>query len=253
MESHFPLARGVSPCINLTQFGKLEFGIRNKYSFCPSFTSHPCTISSLSRNHGLRIPVQEVPLVIRAVEDDMRKVVFLLVGFFFLSLFSFPQAQQPRLSHGFPHWQPVSLAHLYWHFLAYQNHLDTEAAAKVTQGQDGSGLRNHLQVRMGFSDADYAPIRISSARLAAELTPLNAQAAEIRSAGPSSANSAQMQALTVQREAAINAEISYLKQTLSPAKIMAFEAFITQLFSPANGVFHAPPSTGQTAPAAVQQ
>jgi hypothetical protein len=213
-----PPARVVAPHKLLARIQKLEFGIRNKQSFCPSFISQPCIIFALSSKYGLRIPVQEVPLVIRAVEDDMRKVAFLLVGFFFLSLFSFPQGQQPRLSHGLPNRQPVSLAHLYLHFLVYQNHLDTEAAAKVAQGQDGSGLRNHLQARMGFADADYAPIRTASVRLTAEMMALNAQAAAIRSAGLSSATSAQMQALTVQREAKINAEISYLSRHCRPLR-----------------------------------
>jgi hypothetical protein len=59
--------------------------------------------------------------------------------------------------------------------------------------------------------------------------------------------------LTVQREANINTEVTYLKQTLPPAKVKAFEAFLTQFFSPANASPRPPVAAGQQAPAGVQQ
>ena len=149
--------------------------------------------------------------------------------------------------------QPVSLPHLYWHFLVYQNHLDTVAAAQSAQGQDGSWLSGDLQRRMGFSDADFAPIRASSVRLSSELQALAAQATAIQTAGASSSNSAQLKALATQREADINAEISYLKQNVSPDKIKAFEAFLTQMFSPNNAIPRPSIPVGQQAPAAVQK
>jgi len=148
--------------------------------------------------------------------------------------------------------QPVSLPHLYWHFLVYQNHLDTVAAAQSAQGQDGSWLSGDLQRRMGFSDADFAPIRASSVRLSSELQALAAQATAIQTAGASSSNSAQLKALATQREADINAEIASLKQALSPAKITAFETFITQFFAPKTLTYQITPASGQAAPAAVQ-
>jgi hypothetical protein len=148
--------------------------------------------------------------------------------------------------------RPVSLAHLYWHFLVYQNFIDTNAAALDAQGKDGSPLRNHLQARMGFSDADFAPIRASSVRLSSELKALDAQAAAIRATGTSPSNTAQLKALVAQREAYINAEISSLKQALPPNRITAFETFITQFFAPKNVTFKPVVSSGQPAPSAVQ-
>ena len=148
--------------------------------------------------------------------------------------------------------RPLPLAHLYWHFLVYQNHLDTVAAAQSAQGQDGSWLSGDLQRRMGFSDADFAPIRASSVRLSSELQALAAQATAIQTAGASSSNSAQLKALATQREADINAEIASLKQALSPAKITAFETFITQFFAPKTLTYQITPASGQAAPAAVQ-
>jgi len=147
----------------------------------------------------------------------------------------------------------ASLAHLYWHFLAYQNHLDTTAESLGAQGKDSSLMHNHLQKKLGFSDSDYAPIRISSVRLTAKVKDLDTQAATIRTAGASSSNHDQLRVLTVQREEDINSEIAYLKQNLSPDKIKAFEAFLTQFFSPNNAVPRPSTPAGQQAPAAVQK
>jgi hypothetical protein len=100
----------------------------------------------------------------------------------------------------------------------------------------------------------YAPVRTSSGRLTGEVKGLDAQAIAIRTAGASSSNQGQLKALTAQREADIAAEIFYLRQTLPPAKIKIFEAFLTQFFSPANGSLRPPTSTaGSSAPGAVQQ
>ncbi len=162
-------------------------------------------------------------------------------------------AQQPQPSSKTTQIRPVSQAHLYWHFLVYQNHLDTKAAEQDSQGKDGGGLRNLLQKEAGLSDADYAPSRISSVRLAAEVKDLDAQAIAIRKIGVPLSNRDHLHALTLQREADITAEISYLKQNLPPDKIRAFEAFLTRFFSPANAVPRPPSSAGPQAPAAVQQ
>ena len=162
------------------------------------------------------------------------------------------QAPPPQAA-GMASLQPVSLTHLYWHFLIYQNHLDSVAATMSSQGQDGSELGNDLQRRMGFSDADFAPIRASGVRLSSEIQALDAQAAAIRANGVSPSNTAQLQALTAQREADINAEITSLKQALSPDKITAFETFITQFFAPKPLTVQFPATSGQAAPPAVQQ
>jgi hypothetical protein len=157
--------------------------------------------------------------------------------------------QQP--SSGSP--QSVSLAHLYWYFLSYQNHLDTVATAKEAQGQDGTVLHNIMQARLGFSDADFAYIRTSSVRLTAQVQTLNAQATAIQVAGTSPTSQTQLSGLAAQREANISAEISYLKQSLSPDKIATLEAFLDQLFSQNNPAAQANSDAGQSSPAAVQQ
>jgi hypothetical protein len=145
--------------------------------------------------------------------------------------------------------RPVSLAHLYWHFLVYQNHLDAMAADEEAHGKNGTWMRSHLQTRLGLSDAEFAHVRISSARLTAKVKDLDAQAAAIRAGGLTSTSYDQLKALTDQREAAIHAEIVFLKQTLSPAQIAALESFLTQFFSPKYASLQ---TSSQPAPAAVQ-
>jgi hypothetical protein len=148
----------------------------------------------------------------------------------------------------------LSLPHLYWHFLVLQHYLDTKAVAQEVEGKDGGSLRKRLQTSLGWSDADYAPIRTSSMRLTSEVTSLDQQALAIRAAGTSASSHDQLKALTAQREADINAEISYLAQTLPSDKKKTFEAFLTRFLSPANaspGPPSSPPS-GHSAPAGVQ-
>ncbi len=148
--------------------------------------------------------------------------------------------------------RPVSLEHLYWHFLTLQNFLDTKAVQRESQGKDGSGLHNNLQKMLGWSDTEYAPIHTSAARLTAEVNSLNAQAATIWKANPTSSSRDQLHAVTVQREADINAEIAYLKQHLPPGKIKTFEVFLIQFFSPAHALPRGTVAAGQKAPVGVQ-
>lgn len=126
----------------------------------------------------------------------------------------------------------LSLPHLYWHFLVHVSFLDKSADEMSAQGRDGTWLRNDLQTRLQFSDADFAPIRVSSQRLASELTTLNQQINSLQSPSPSASKVAQIKALSAQRETYINAEIMVLTQTLSPQKRAALEAFMTQFFAP---------------------
>jgi hypothetical protein len=149
--------------------------------------------------------------------------------------------------------QPVSLPHVYWHFLIYQNHLDLKAKELQSHGKDGRFFRDLFQTKLAWSDADFAPIRESSVRLAAEVSRLDEQAAVIR-LGATPTSSSQLETLATQREADINAEITYLKQKLSPEKIKALEAFLVPYFAPKT--LSVPPSTnnltGQTTTKAVQ-
>lgn len=127
--------------------------------------------------------------------------------------------------------QPVPLPHLYWHFLIHQNDLDAFAAKLTAQDQNGLALRNDLQIKLRFSDADYAPIRTASQRLAAELEPIEEQLRSLRNS-PESAN--QAQALIAQRESYINNEVYNLSIELSAQNKVSLEKFMAAFFAPNN-------------------
>jgi hypothetical protein len=116
----------------------------------------------------------------------------------------------------------------------YQSHLDTKAAANAALGQDSSALRNHLQVDMGFSDAEFAPIRTSSSRLAGEMAAFDASAVGIKSKPMTAASYAQLEYLSQNREAAVSAEISSIRQALPPDRVRRLELFLTAFFAPTN-------------------
>lgn len=127
--------------------------------------------------------------------------------------------------------QPVSLPHLYWHFLIHQSELDAFAAKLTAQGQDGQALRNDLQNRLGFSDADYAPIRTASQQLTSQLQPIEAQ---LKALQGSAWNPSQVQALIAQRENYIDNEVYNLSVELPTKKKVALESFMTSFFAPKN-------------------
>lgn len=166
-------------------------------------------------------------------------------------------AQQVQSSIKTAQQQPsaLSLPQLYRHFLVYQNHLDTKAAELTAQGKDGSALHDALQKKSGLSDADYALVRTSSTRLATKLKDLDTQAATIRSSGSplSSEQLEQLRVLMDHRATAINFEVDYLKQNLSPDKVKAFEAFLIKLYSHANVSATPPFASSNSASSAVQK
>ena len=178
-------------------------------------------------------------------------VVLMICASQYSAMGQHPLTRQPGVMTGPP--KPVSLAHLYWHFLMYQNHLDTRAMEEASKGKDVSMMRGYLQKAAGLSDTDFAPIRISSARLSGEIKSLNMQALAIQMASQTPTTQSQLKALALEREADINAEVSYLKGTLPSEKTTALEAFLTKFFSPANAVARPPSTIGVQAPAAVQR
>jgi hypothetical protein len=140
--------------------------------------------------------------------------------------------------------KPLSLPHLYWHFLIHQADVDAFVAKRQATGQNSNALRNDLQSRLGFSDAEYAPIRTSSQRLASELKPISEQLRSL----PHSPNSAsQAKALIAQREAFINSEVYNLSLELSPENKAALEKFMANFFAPKPLTFKIPASAGQQA------
>jgi hypothetical protein len=139
--------------------------------------------------------------------------------------------------------KPVSVPHLYWHFLIYQHHLDQLAVEDEKQGKDGGWLRSYLQSKLSMTDEEFQPIRESADRLDSAITSLNAEASAdvsaykaARSKEGSSSWSAQqyrqkLKELTGQRDAAINKEIDTLNAALSPDAAQKLQDYIKNTFS----------------------
>lgn len=135
------------------------------------------------------------------------------------------------------------MAHLYWHFLVYQHHLDESAAEYERQKKDGQWLRSYLQKQLGFTDGEFAPVRASAERLSARISELDAKAKGIVAADrsvwthglmPASGpppSLEKLKALTAEREVAISAEIENLNQALTPQRAAALRAFLNEKFS----------------------
>lgn len=148
----------------------------------------------------------------------------------------------------------ISLPHLYWHFLVWQNVLDNRAAELSAQGKSGDMLRNDLQRRLGFSDADYAPVRTSSQRLASEMSAIDEQ---LKTFDRSSGDAGQLRTILSQRDTYISNEMYVLSHELSSQNKQALEKFMAQFFAPKTITFKTPPVSGPSpnnrAPLGVQQ
>jgi hypothetical protein len=129
--------------------------------------------------------------------------------------------------------QAVSTEHLYWHFLMHLQRLDAKAAEMTAQGKDGSGLRNDLQSRLKFSDADFALLRASAQRLSSQLTAINEKAKALTADSTAATqNRDQLRALHAERETVIHKEVLGLQQTIPLEKQASLEAFLIQFFAP---------------------
>lgn len=166
--------------------------------------------------------------------------------------------------------KPVSIPHLYWHFLAYQQHLDEAAAAREKQGKEGQPLRDSLQNELGFSSSEYAQIHTSALRLTSKLKDVNVRAKSIvdaaknaRSAGllsdsAASADQEQLKSLAAERDAAIDQEIAAINLSLSTEQQAALQSYLVKKFSPSNARFRPAGSktpistTGKSASAGVK-
>jgi len=154
-----------------------------------------------------------------------------------------PSGARPAESQGYAQPRPVSLPHLYWHFLAYQHHLDEAAAEHEKQGKNGQWLRDYLRVKLGFDEDEFAPVRISADRLTAKIQDLESKAKAIAasdrearakglvSPGAPAPGLEQLRALTAERETDISAEVDYLNQTLSKEDADSLRKFLNERFS----------------------
>lgn len=168
-----------------------------------------------------------------------RMVTALLALVLLSATWSFGQAKLSSSSTS----MPVPLPHLYWHFLVLQNHLDRVAAARARQGEDASGLRNFYQDRLGFSDAQYAPVRLMAQRLEPELRAIDAQVRAVIDADHARHSRVltspqqlppvppELAPLQQKHEATIQREVNNLKAALGPQETARLETFLTHEFA----------------------
>jgi hypothetical protein len=139
---------------------------------------------------------------------------------------------------------PVPLPHLYGHFLIEQDHLDRAAAQLEKQGKSGAWVRDHYQKKLGFTDAEYAPVRESAQRLETELNAIDAKVqktvAAVRAAhsrvvrSPSELPPVLPELFTLrdQHEAVIQQEVVSLKAELGPKRAAKLDTFLQNEFAP---------------------
>lgn len=156
--------------------------------------------------------------------------------------------------------KPVSLPHLYWHFLIYQHQLDQLAIEHERQGKDGAWLHSYLQTKLAMSDAEFQPIRESANRLNSGITDLNAKAKPLmfaaqaaRSKGGATVPDAQdyrakLTEMTGQREALINKEIEALNEALGPEMARRLQNYVQNTFSKSVSMVHMTPGQGKGQP-----
>ncbi|MGA3133616.1 MAG: hypothetical protein ABSD59_22860 [Terracidiphilus sp.] len=171
----------------------------------------------------------------------MRRLILLTIsGPLLLSLAFAQQAASPSQQPGQLQPKPITLPHLYWHLMTWQNHLDKAAAEHEKNGKDGTWLRGYLQKQLRFSDAEFAPVRESAQRLALAVADLDAQAkslvqadlalyanGKLASSDPPP-NLAKVKQLSQQREDVINAEIARLNAALGPDNAAKLKTYLTQ-------------------------
>ncbi len=201
----------------------------------------------MPRSFSLRIIVSAIvvsAIVVSAIVVSAIVVSAIVLFAFALSV-ALSAAENPDVSQAPIKFTPkrASEAHLYWHFLLYQNYLDRKAAIRQKQGKDGSELRNHFQRRLQFTDAQYEVVRQAGLQLEADLKIESAKAAPIiaqdrewiklhgRSSGPPPGHS-QVQRLQKEREAVITNAVDRLNQALGPQTSAKFQSFIDTEWAP---------------------
>jgi hypothetical protein len=162
---------------------------------------------------------------------------------------AFPTTQPPSVVPSVPQKQQISLPHLYWHFLLYQNHLDRAAAAHEKQGKDGAWLRDHFQKRLAFTPAQFNVVRQSAQSLEPQLRDIQSKAmvvvqadremagivmptgrppvpGGVRNVNQPRPGRAQLKQLQLQHEAAIQSEMNKLQQALGPELAAKLDNFL---------------------------
>jgi hypothetical protein len=111
--------------------------------------------------------------------------------------------------------QPATSSGMYYRFLMSVNSNDCAAAKVESEGKDSTWQRSRYQKTLGFSDEQFALVRATAQRLKAKTDEIlgNMMKADMALAGPVPP---ELTALTHQRKAMIESEISNLQNALGP-------------------------------------
>jgi hypothetical protein len=184
-------------------------------------------------------------IVINKKSSPKWKILPWLTVFFLLAgMSAFAQTPSPTQPGTASNRERAPLFMLYRHFLAYQNHLDRVAVDLNRQGKDGNEFRNHFQQKLGFTDADFAPVRETALRLEAGLRDQDAKMKTAIDAArakyprnlpnPSALPPVPPELIQMQKErnALIQREIDQLDATLGTERAATLQALIENDFAP---------------------
>ena len=131
---------------------------------------------------------------------------------------------------------PVPPTILWYHFLLSVNHNDRAAAKRQLVGKDGTWLRNLHQVKLGFADDQFVPIRTTAQKMAAELMDIGGKIRTFEQAGqpllPGSPLPPDLAALMQQRKTVIWGEVSNLQSALGPDLTAKLDGYIKNCIAP---------------------
>jgi len=150
---------------------------------------------------------------------------------------AFGQIGSPAPSTAPPQSVPPDL--LWYFFLKSVNNHDRAAVKFQLKGLDGTWIRDLHQMKLGFTPAQFAPIRASAQLLEAEIKQVDASARASSNPGSSANPGEQAQASQAQpappaanglspgRDAVVQSVVANLKTALGPQLTATLEAYIS--------------------------
>ncbi len=136
------------------------------------------------------------------------------------------------------------LSHLYWHFMTHQLHLDQVATARTQQGKNGAWLRNYYQQQLGFTDAQFQPVRDVATQLQSDLKAIDDRVQTLVTADQASHSHqltsphnlpppiAELAQLSQQREATLQKAMVNLQAALGPQRAARLDDYLQKNMAP---------------------
>lgn len=128
--------------------------------------------------------------------------------------------------------------------MMHQLHLDQVAAARTQQGKNGAWLRNYYQQQLGFTDAQFQPVRDVATQLQSELKAIDDRVQALVTADQASHSHqstspqalpppiAELTQLSQQREATLQKEMANLQAVLGPQRAAQLDDYLQKNMAP---------------------